>query len=271
MRLSVRHTTRYDYSTESRYAVQRLRLTPRDNRAQSVLDWAIDAPGIEAAPSYIDGFGNLVHLLAHVEAYDSITITASGTVETTESGGVLGQLDEAVNPILFLRPTRLTASSDGISALAREIGASDGGGDPIALLHGLLAAIEERVVYETDTTDAGTSAAAAFAAGYGVCQDHAHIFIAAARALGIPARYVTGYLHVTQDGPQTANHAWAEANIRDLGWTGFDPANRVCPTAHYVRIACGFDANSAAPVTGTRRGGGDESLEVDVVVEQQQQ
>ena len=116
-----------------------------------------------------------------------------------------------------------------------------------------------------------TSAAEAFEAGQGVCQDHAHIFIAATRKLDIPARYVTGYLHVEGESAAVANHAWAEACVASLGWVGFDPANHICPTERYVRLACGFDAASAAPITGTRRGGGAEELRVDVIVRQQQQ
>ncbi len=107
-----------------------------------------------------------------------------------------------------------------------------------------------------------------------MCQDHAHIFIAAARTLGIPARYVTGYLLMedTSDGagPAEAHHAWAEAWVESLGWVGFDVANRICPTERYVRLAAGLDAGYAAPIVGSRRGGADEKLDVSVAVQQQQ-
>ena len=94
--------------------------------------------------------------------------------------------------------------------------------------------------------------------------------VAAARHLGVPARYVTGYLHLDDDDAAVANHAWAEAHVPSLGWVGFDPANNICPTERYVRLACGLDALSASPVTGTRRGGGAERLSVDVLVRQMQ-
>ena len=126
-------------------------------------------------------------------------------------------------------------------------------------LHYLLEAIAGRVAYVTDATNAATSAVEASRRGSGVCQDHAHIFIAATRKLAVPARYVTGYLHISRRGSATvANHAWAEAYVGGLGWVGFDPANHICPTERYVRLACGFDAASAAPISGTRRGGGKE-------------
>jgi transglutaminase-like putative cysteine protease len=232
-----------------------------------VQSWSIEADGVEHAAEYIDGFGNRVHLITHCKPYDELTITAAGEVETTDTGGVIGDTGEAANPQIFLRSTPLTAASDEIDALADGLG----GRHKLARLHLLLEAIATKVAYDTDATHPGTSAAEAFSAGQGVCQDHAHIFIAAARRFGVPARYVTGYLHLESEASAVANHAWAEAYLRDLGWVGFDPANHICPTERYVRLACGFDATSAAPISGTRRGGGQESLAVDVMVRQQQQ
>jgi transglutaminase-like putative cysteine protease len=267
MRFAIRHTTHYCYDAQGFFAVQRLRLTPADHKGQRVQSWSIEAHGIEHAAEYIDGFGNRVHLITHCQPYDQLTITAAGEVETTDTGGVIGDTGEAANPQIFLRPTPLTAASEEIDALADRLGAKH----KLARLHLLLEAIATKVAYDTDATHPSTSAAEAFSAGQGVCQDHAHIFIAAARRLGVPARYVTGYLHLENEASAVANHAWAEAHLRDLGWVGFDPANHICPTERYVRLACGFDAASAAPIVGTRRGGGQESLAVDVMVRQQQQ
>jgi transglutaminase-like putative cysteine protease len=134
-----------------------------------------------------------------------------------------------------------------------------------------MAALHGRVAYELGATHAHTTAAQAFEDGRGVCQDHAHIFIGMARHLGIPSRYVTGYL-VTGDGQDaTASHAWAEALVPGLGWVGFDAANGVCPTDHYVRVAGGIDAASVAPVRGTRRGGSTEAMTVSVSVQTAEQ
>ena len=268
MRFAVRHKTHYTYDTPGAFAVQRLRLTPAGNRAQTIHSWSIQAPDIEHAAEYIDGFGNRVHLITHCRPYSELTITAEGEVETSDEGGVLGDLGETANPLLFLRSTPLTLSSPAIDALTERLSAET---RPLNALHHLLEAIASRVAYVTETTTAFTTAAEAFAAGQGVCQDHAHIFIAATRKLGIPGRYVTGYLHVEEQENATAHHAWAEVHVRNLGWVGFDPANNICPTDRYVRLACGFDAASAAPISGTRRGGGAESLTVDVMVQQQQQ
>jgi transglutaminase-like putative cysteine protease len=267
MRFSIRHTTRYSYDETGSFAVQRLRLTPVDNPAQTILGWVIEAEGIEAAAEYTDGFGNRTHLITHCKPYERLTITAAGDVETRDTGGVLGDLGEPADPRLFLRWTRLTASSPAIDSLAD----NSRGDQFLDRLHHLLELIAARVTYDTDATHAGTTAADAYEAGQGVCQDHAHIFIAAARRLGIPARYVTGYLHLAGDASAVAHHAWAEAWLSGLGWVGFDAANHICPTERYLRLACGFDAASAAPIVGNRRGGGTESLAVDVAVRQQQQ
>lgn len=267
MLLQIRHSTQYSYERAGVFSVQRLRLTPRSDRRQTVLAWTVEASGIEACASYEDGYGNAVHLVTHCKPFETLTFTARGEVETLDVGGVIGETEEAATPRLFLRSTDLTQSTPAIEALARDLK----GSDLIGRLHHLLDAIATRIAYVTDSTQAGTTAGQAFAAGKGVCQDHAHVFIAAARHIGVPARYVTGYLHLDDERPYAANHAWAEAYVPSLGWVGFDPANNICPTDRYVRLACGLDAVSASPITGARRGGGNEALSVDVLVRQMQQ
>ena len=133
--------------------------------------------------------------------------------------------------------------------------------------------IRDHVLYQTGTTEALGTAVDAFAGGAGVCQDHAHIFIGCARALGIPARYVSGYLY---DGEQqeafVAGHAWAAAWVDDLGWVSFDTSNRKSATEYHVSIAVGLDYESASPIRGVRSGGdGDEGMEVAVKVSAAQQ
>ena len=117
----------------------------------------------------------------------------------------------------------------------------------------MLDRLHEDIAFDPDPTHAGTTAAEAFALKRGVCQDMAHIFIGCARAAGVPARYISGYLH-RNDGvtDQGAGHAWAEAYVADLGWVAFDPANGICATDAYVRVAVGLDYLGAAPVRGTR-------------------
>jgi transglutaminase-like putative cysteine protease len=122
--------------------------------------------------------------------------------------------------------------------------------------------VRDAIDYRIGETHAETTAAEALAHGFGVCQDHAHVFISAARHAGMPARYVSGYLWDPRDTEYEASHAWAEAYIDGLGWVGFDVANRICPTDAHIRVACGLDYLEAAPARGLRRGGGEETLEV---------
>lgn len=262
MRIGIRHATTYRYEETANYAVQSLRLTPSAFAAQTIESWTIKAPGIEKAATFTDGFGNQVHLITVHEKHDSITIEVDGVVETADSAGMIQGLKERAPLPLFLRETSLTEADDAVKALAKE----SSGDDQISRLHDLMARIRKQIEYRTGETHATTTASEALAHGYGVCQDHAHVFIAAARHLGFPARYISGYLWATEGEPLEAQHAWAEAHIADLGWVGFDISNGISPDTHYVRVACGLDYDSAAPVRGSRRGGGGESLSVHVEV-----
>jgi transglutaminase-like putative cysteine protease len=267
MDISVEHRTDYVYEHPFAHAVQALRLSPPSGAGQKVLDWKIDAPGIEAAPVYFDGFGNRVHLLTPPGRVETVSIIARGTVRTEDMNGVAGFTGETAPPAVFLRETLATRPDAAISELAQRAVHAD----RLSTLHGLLENVHRRIAYEVGATNAHTSAAEALRERRGVCQDHAQVFIAAARSLGIPARYVTGYLLIDSDNPGAAHHAWAEAHTEDLGWIGFDPANGICPTDSYVRLAVGLDAVGAAPVRGIRQGRGGERLGVEVVVRQNQQ
>lgn len=264
MRIAITHTTTYRADSPAR-AIQALRLTPASGPAQKVLAWDVRVSGMDGALHYTDAFGNLVDLAASHGPVSDVTITAQGTVETTDTAGVIGFPPEAVVPAVCLRTTRLTEPDDAIRAFA----AGCRRDTVLATLHALLDGLHAEVAYDTTATDALTPAATAFAARRGVCQDHAHIFIAAARALDLPARYVTGYL-LTDEDQAVAHHAWAEALAPEIGWVGFDAANGQCPTDRYVRLAVGLDAPEAAPVRGIRLGASIETLQVSVHVSSDQ-
>lgn len=268
MIISIRHVTRYRYDTPARYNVQSLRLTPCDLESQRVLSWEIKVPGIEKSSRFRDGFGNIVNLTSLARAHDEITIEAAGVVETSDTAGVLRGFIEVAPTRVFERVTPLTAPDEAIRELANGVE----GEDPISRLHSLMHAVRAAVKYEAGATSATTSAAQALKRGAGVCQDHAHVFISAARVLGYPARYVNGYFVASDDPDEIAEaaHAWAEAHVGAIGWIGFDPANGFCPTDRYVRVASGLDASSAAFVRGSRAGGREETLDVAVDVQQKQ-
>ena len=265
MLIRVRHVTRYVYEERVRYTVQSLRLTPATFTGQRVADWRVRVPGCAKPLEFRDGFGNAMQLITITSPHTELVFEAGGTVETEDCNGVVAGLPKNIPTRVFLKETAQTRPDAAIRELAQSIS----GNDTIVQLHALSAAVRDRVDYIPGDTDAHTGAAEALADGKGVCQDHAHIFIAAARALAIPARYVTGYLVLDDPSPASANHAWAEAYVEGLGWVGFDVANRVCPTDRYVRLACGLDAGYTAPITGSRLGGGSEKLDVCVAVQQQ--
>ncbi|MFO1088810.1 MAG: transglutaminase family protein [Hyphomicrobiales bacterium] len=262
MLISVRHETRYRFEEDTRYSIQRLRLTPPSFEGQSVKRWGIEARGMKDALAYRDAFGNLTHVLTRNDLHRDVTIVAAGEVETQDRAGVILNRAGSVPDVLFLRETNATRADDAIRGLAAAVQALKG----LDLLHALANSVRDRIDYVIGATHAHTTAAEAVSEGRGVCQDHAHVFIAAARALHIPARYVSGYLVVADGEPAEASHGWAEALVPDLGWVGFDVANRICPTDRYVRLAIGLDAHGAAPVTGIRRGGSSEEMTVSVDV-----
>jgi len=265
MLISVRHVTHYRYAEPASYTIQSVRLTPLSFKGQRVLEWQVRVAGAGPALQLRDGFGNVVHLATINARHQELVIEAGGTVDTEDCNGVVAGLNKAAPPRVFLKETAQTKADAAIRALALAVP----GTDTLEKLHALLGAVRDRVEYVAGATDSHTGAAEALADGKGVCQDHAHIFIAAARCLGIPARYVTGYLVIDGESTSRAHHAWAEAWVESLGWVGFDVANRICPTDRYVRLACGLDAGYAAPIIGSRRGGSTETLEVSVAVQQQ--
>jgi transglutaminase-like putative cysteine protease len=265
MLISIRHVTTYRYAETVNYTIQSLRLTPASFKGQRVIDWSVRTPGSRATLQFEDGFGNVVHLLTINAPHQQLVIEAGGVVETSDCNGVVDGLKHAIPPRVFLKETARTQPNGAI----RELAQAAKGADMLGRLHALSGMVRDSVAYVPGMTDSRTGAAEALADGKGVCQDHAHIFIAAARTIGVPARYITGYLVVGEEGSADAHHAWAEAWVEGLGWVGFDVANRICPTERYVRLAAGLDAGYAAPITGSRKGGAEEKLDVAVEVQQQ--
>jgi transglutaminase-like putative cysteine protease len=264
MRLRVRHHTEYRYDSTIAYAIQTLRLTPRAYEGLIVHDWRVRSGTGRELPSFIDGFGNVIHCHSEAAPHDAAAIFVEGDVETVNCWGVVRGAPETLPPAYYLRVTSLTEPDSAIAALAN---AALRSGSILKTLHALLNAVRERIDYRVGATEVTTTAAEALQSGTGVCQDHAHVFIAAARHLRIPARYVSGYLWTGEDGREyEASHAWAEALVPDLGWVGFDPSNRICPTEAYIRTSLGLDYWSAAPVRGVRRGVASEALKVSVKV-----
>jgi transglutaminase-like putative cysteine protease len=267
MRIHISHVTVYRYDTPAKSAIELLRLTPRNHDGQYVVRWRIDVSEDCRLEPYEDAFGNLTHTFTADGPLSELRVGVVGEVDTQDTTGVIRGTLERFPPALFLRTTPLTAADDEIIAFADD--AARAGDSPLRCMHALLARIYESFTFDPDPTHPATSAIEAFALKRGVCQDYAHVFIAAARHLGVPARYIGGYF-LRADGEvlQEAGHAWAEAFIPDLGWVAFDPANGISATDAHVRIAVGLDYLGAAPIRGVRTGGAGETLAVTVHVDQ---
>ena len=266
MRLTLTHSTRYRYETPPSHGLQRIRLTPRSSDSQRILSWNIAVRGATREAEYHDHYDNAVSLLNIEPDAKMLEIIVTGEVETTDTTGIVGPHTGPSPVWLLRRDTPLTTCGDGIAGIVGEFEDRNDGGLP--LLHDLSRRIAELVAYRTGETDAKTTAEDALERGKGVCQDQTHVFLAAARALGYPARYVSGYLMMNDRISQDAGHAWAEAYIDALGWVGFDISNGISPDTRYVRVACGLDYGEAAPISGLRYGATGESMDVAIQVQQ---
>jgi transglutaminase-like putative cysteine protease len=267
MKLKIHHRTHYRFERPMPYGLQRLRLIPKENAAQSIIRWDTKIEGGKVEADYTDYHNNHILLVSIDRGATEIIVSCDGEVQTNDTAGILGRHGGHVPLWYFLRPTKLTKPSAEIQSLARSVEGAKA--EPLATLHALSAKILEKVAYTLGRTDSETTAEMALNAGHGVCQDHAHIFVAAARVLGFPARYVSGYLMLTDIIEQEASHAWAEAHVDGLGWVGFDISNGISPDTRYVRVATGNDYAEAAPISGMSYGGGDQSMVVSLAVEQQ--
>jgi len=256
MRLSISHETAYHYDDEVRASIQYLRLTPHDSERQQVLSWHLDLP--RPVRAQLDPLGNILHVLTLDDPHDAIIIGARGQVEIDETREAE---HEPQSPLPFLRFTRLTEADDALRAFAsRQCKKRK---DRTGLID-LMAALSQHITYTPGVTAVDTSAAQAFASGAGVCQDHTHAFLACARSLGVPARYVSGYLF-TENSEHLASHAWAEAWIDDA-WYSFDVTNQLAKPERHLKLAIGLDYLDACPVRGMRRGGGFEQMHAKVLV-----
>lgn len=268
MRLHIAHSIVHRYDPPAAGVIQLLRLTPRNHDGQYVISWRIDVSADARLNAHEDAFGNLTHVFSADGPFDELNITVDGEVETQNTEGVVRGTVERFSPNLFLRDTQLTRADERICDFAQAIRKASKG-NILGELHALVDRLHDEVLGEGETSPSeAATAAEVFAHKRGVAMDLTHIFIGAAHSLGIPARYVAGYFFVSGGAEQRVGHAWAEAFVPDLGWVGFDPANSVCPTDAYVRVAVGLDALGAIPVRGTRYGAGDETLAVAIKVDQ---
>lgn len=263
MRLTIHHETLYRYSAPLAYTIQQLRLTPRADPHQRIINWQIKTPGHRH--SFHDAFGNACQMLTVRGRHADLCIVAEGEVDIAPLDRGRLALSDALPPLVYTVPTARTLPTEAIRAFTlQHFPTGHGSEDLLALA----ASIRGAVAYQSGATDVTSSADDALLLGRGVCQDHAHLFVACCHVRGIPARYVSGYI----DPGQTAHaetHAWVDVWIEEFGFTGWvsiDVTHARFADDALCRLAVGRDYESSAPVRGVRRGGGMESLTVKVSI-----
>jgi transglutaminase-like putative cysteine protease len=262
MLLSIRHETSYRYTAPLAYTIQQLRLSPRSEPHQHTLSWEILTSGQRHA--FTDAYGNPSHMLTITGRHSGVRIIAHGTVETSspDRGRLPGRDD--LSPLVFTVPTHLIEASAPVA----EFAAAHLHGKRSSDLLTLAEAIQGTVAYQSGATEVTSTAADALKLGQGVCQDHAHLFLACCHTRDIPARYVSGYIDPGTSA-HAETHAWVDVWVDEVdfsGWLSIDVTHARFQTDAYCRLAVGRDYDSAAPVRGVRRGGGHESMAVTVKV-----
>lgn len=262
--LAIRHETVYHYATPAMYSIQRLLMTPRAEPLQRTLQWQIHAPGKRR--DMTDALGNSSDIVTVTSPHHEVRIVATGTVDIQSP--TRGRIRENVLlPVqTFTVASRLTEPTASIRNFAAGLldSASAGSEQLLALAE----AIRGAVRYQSGATGIFSSADDVLKLGLGVCQDHAHLFIACCHAVGLPVRYVSGYLY-PGEVEHSASHAWVDAWVNDVdysGWVSIDVTHACFQSADYCRLAVGRDYEAAAPVRGMRRGGSDEQMRVHVDV-----
>lgn len=253
MKLQISHRTIYRYDSPVRDSIQYIRLRPRNTTQQRIVEWDLSTPGNTSIMT--DGFGNLVTIMSLTEPVTEIVVTAQGVAEL--SGKPLLRDESPFPPQVFLRHTGLTEADEALRDFAS--GFSPNKRSLVRMMNRL----REHIHFVPGATTVTHTAADVFRQGTGVCQDHTHVFIACCRHIGVPVRYVSGY--ILADGEHLATHAWAEAFIGH-NWQTFDVVNTLNAAESHIKLAIGLDYLDAAPVRGVRRGGGSEHMETRALV-----
>jgi len=265
MRIRIAHETTFAYSSAARSIIQNLRLTPRSFDSQYVMRWRVNVDIDGAMRLSEDGFGNVVSAFSYQRPVERFTVSAIGEVETTDAVGMVRGAVETLPEAMYLRSSALAQ----VNAALRDFTATAiaGVADPLERLHLIMGALHKEMTFDAEATPSKSGAAEPFAMKRGAAPDFAHAFIACARWLEIPARYVSGYI-VPEEGEPPRMFAWAEAAAPSFGWIAFDPVHDLCATASYVRVAVGFDALGASPLRSAHSSGGGEAVASTLSIEQ---
>lgn len=267
MKIKILHTTEYKYNSTIPKLIQCLKLYPSICNNQKILKWNITSNHGKIIDSHVDALGHKVQNIYLNNFTGKLKITSNGLIKTKDFAGVIKGLKEKVNPICFLRETKLTLPCEDIIKISRQ--AKKKHSNTVDFIHELNLIVSKSIRYVSGSTNISTSSHEALKQKKGVCQDFAHILITAARFNGIPARYVNGFLLDDMNSTENSTHAWVEIFIKDLGWVGFDPSHQKCIDENYIRISTGFDFLDASTIKGVKTNyDGDEVLNTKVNIEQ---
>lgn len=277
VRYEIEHISRYCYTAPVQQCVMLLCLEPRKDRGQRLLDFEIETQPPASLTRTTDCFGNARHLLDLHRAHQTLEIATRSTIEATPTPPLpkhlptraweaLGAREGSFADWDFTHPSALVRPSPALAAFVERhrIAPLD---DPLESLLHLSHALHHCLHYIPGSTSAESPVEHILETGQGVCQDYTHLMLAIARSWGIPARYVSGYLHSAQSGEQALNnatHAWVECRLPELGWVGFDPTNQHLAGTGNVCIAIGRDYRDVSPTRGVLQGGGASHLEIEV-------
>ncbi len=272
MRIAIEHQIEYSFSDPASYAIQHIRGIARNSPSQQIRRWYITVGRQDRFVEFLDCFGNTVYESTHIDPHESSQVHISGLVDTVPSDGILSDQDEPLPLLFYLADTAQTEISEDVLDLVSAVRVATDK-EPIDGLHRLMEEVGKELTYKFDIDAGPASAAEALQRATGASGDHAHVFIACARALDIPARFVTGYRLPGGDDDVAVDEpgfAWAEAWVDKLGWVGFDAVHQASPTEAYVRIACGADHLTAQTIRRSQRGGGEQTATSDLQVSQVQ-
>jgi transglutaminase-like putative cysteine protease len=280
MRYTVHHLTRFTYDAPITESVMEVRMQPRSEDQQRCLHFALTTTPGSRVMMYQDHSGNTVHHFNIPARHSRLTVNAEALVDSDAPRPIPHRLRsdaweqlDAVNASgefwEFLTPSTFASPNQLLSDFAQEIGL-ERGYDPLVTLRRLMNDMYTRLEYSPKSTRVDSPIADALSSRRGVCQDFAHIFIALVRPLGVPARYVSGYLF--RDGTSTdrsadgSTHAWVEVLLPELGWVGLDPTNNLMAEGRHIRVALGRDYADVPPTRGVYKGSSTVRSELGVSV-----
>jgi transglutaminase-like putative cysteine protease len=277
---TIKHVTRFRYSAPVSESVMEVRMQPRGDAGQRCRSFQLHTIPRATVFSHRDDLGNSVHHFDVPGRHTSLTITAEALVEVQppaelpealayEDWALLDAITAEQDHWDMLAPSHFARPSPALRALAQELGLTRSA-DPLSALWELNGLLYHSFDYAPGTTSVYSPIDDALGARRGVCQDFAHIMIALVRELGVPCRYVSGYLfHRSEDHDRSeadASHAWVEALLPGLGWVGFDPTNNLLAGERHIRAAIGRDYADVPPTRGVFKGKATSELEVAVRV-----